>query len=153
MDAAVDMPSRACLSALYAVWDKRRNGREFPSRFDFEPGDLKDAVGHLSMIEVLRHPVRFRLRVCADILQNTEIALAQQAVYVNQRTDHFDDALATYVQVIDQRKPAWGHYRRLGAGNVEWNAEVLILPLSLHVETRIDLLMECAAPADTLNNR
>ena len=53
------------LRRLHRDWDQRRRGRPMPARADFDPAELKYILGHLSLIEVLRDPVRFRYRVHA----------------------------------------------------------------------------------------
>ncbi|MGH6982157.1 MAG: PAS domain-containing protein, partial [Stellaceae bacterium] len=51
------------LIALYDLWAQRRRDRKFPARADFQPADLKLVLGHLSIFEVHRDPLRFRCRL------------------------------------------------------------------------------------------
>ena len=48
---------------LYDDWETRRHGRLFPARADFDPLELRYIIGNLSLLDVLRDPLRFRYRV------------------------------------------------------------------------------------------
>jgi len=56
----IEAPS---LRRLYAYWNERRQGREFPSRRDIDPLDFPYVLGHLMLLDVLHAPLRFRFRV------------------------------------------------------------------------------------------
>ena len=51
------------LSRLYAYWLKRKGSRRYPARRDLDPVDLRYVLGHLLLIDVLREPLRFRVRL------------------------------------------------------------------------------------------
>jgi hypothetical protein len=50
------------LRRLYSDWEARRHAN-FPKRSDFDPVDLGYALGTLSIMEIQRAPLRFRLRL------------------------------------------------------------------------------------------
>src|SRR5690242_10435304 len=56
------------LSALHAYWEKERGDRPLPSRTDIDPAALRFILGHLVLLDVLREPLTFRIR-----LQGTEL--------------------------------------------------------------------------------
>lgn len=51
------------LRQLYAYWDERRRGRPMPARRDLDPVEFRFALGHVLLIDVLYHPLRFRFRL------------------------------------------------------------------------------------------
>jgi hypothetical protein len=51
------------LARLYAYWHMRKGIRRFPARRDLDPVDLRYVLGHLLLIDVLRDPLRFRVRL------------------------------------------------------------------------------------------
>src|SRR5258708_32501120 len=51
------------LRRLYAYWEGLRRGREFPARRDIDPFDFRYALGHVMLLDVLYHPLRFRFRL------------------------------------------------------------------------------------------
>jgi hypothetical protein len=61
------------LARLYAYWLERRGARRFPGRRDIDPLDFAYVLGHIMMLEVLREPLRFRVR-----LHGTEMATRAQ---------------------------------------------------------------------------
>lgn len=54
------------LRQLYDYWDGLRGARRFPARRDIDPVDLRFAVGSLTLVEVLRDPLRFRFRLAGS---------------------------------------------------------------------------------------
>jgi hypothetical protein len=50
---------------LYDDWENRRRDGRFPARADFDPLDLRYIIGNLSLLDVLRDPLRFRYRLHA----------------------------------------------------------------------------------------
>jgi hypothetical protein len=62
------------LRKFYAYWMTKRGARRFPARHDIDPLDFPYVLGNLMLVDVLRDPLRFRIR-----LHGTE--LAQRAHY------------------------------------------------------------------------
>lgn len=56
------------LRRLYEYWQRERGMRPLPSRTDIDPRQLKFLLGYLSLLDVLKEPLRFRVR-----LQGTEL--------------------------------------------------------------------------------
>lgn len=68
MAVLLDKIETPCLRQLYAYWDERRQGREFPARHDLDPLDFRYALGHLLLLDVLGEPLRFRFRLHGSLL-------------------------------------------------------------------------------------
>jgi len=51
------------LARLYEYWLSRKGTRRFPSRRDIDPIDFRYVLGHVMLVDVLRDPVRFRVRL------------------------------------------------------------------------------------------
>ncbi len=56
------------LHKLYTYWDRERGARSLPARTDIDPAELRFVLGHLLLLDVLRNPLQFRVR-----LQGTEL--------------------------------------------------------------------------------
>lgn len=131
----------APLRYLYRDWDARRAGRPFPARADFDPLELRYILGNLSLIDVLRDPLRFVFRLHAS--QNaahlgadlTGKEVAEMPAWVDPAS-----VRAQYEHVVATRAPK--ARRRVGthADGIRWEYEVLVLPLSTGGET-VDMLM------------
>jgi hypothetical protein len=54
-------------AALYRLWESKRAGRTYPARGDFDPIELKDWLGRITLIDVLHEtPMDFRYRLCGS---------------------------------------------------------------------------------------
>jgi hypothetical protein len=53
----------ARLQRLYEYWLVKKGERRFPSRRDIDPIDFPYVLGHVILFDVLRDPLRFRVRV------------------------------------------------------------------------------------------
>lgn len=53
----------ARLARLYAYWSECRGARRFPSRQDIDPLDFTYVLGNIMLLDVLRDPIRFRVRL------------------------------------------------------------------------------------------
>ena len=51
------------LTRLYDYWLSRKGSRRFPSRSDIDPLDFRYVLGHVMLVDVLRDPLRFRVRL------------------------------------------------------------------------------------------
>lgn len=133
------------LRRFYADWEVRRRGREFPARRDFDPCDLAYALGYVSLMDVLRDPLRFRFR-----LQGTGIAertgVDMTGKFVDQMKDrrHRDMATEHFRETVETRQPVVKLRRPYVTDLRVWNCEVLVCPLS-NAGADIDMLMSCIA--------
>jgi hypothetical protein len=51
------------LRRLYSYWSDRRGARLAPSRHDIDPMDFRYLRGNIMIVDVLRDPLRFRVRL------------------------------------------------------------------------------------------
>lgn len=51
------------LQKLYAYWSRVRGTRRLPARRDIDPLEFAYVLGHVILIDVLRDPLRFRMRL------------------------------------------------------------------------------------------
>jgi len=53
----------ARLHRLYAYWQERKGDRRMPARRDIDPIDFAYLLGNIMLIDVIRDPLRFRVRL------------------------------------------------------------------------------------------
>ncbi len=53
----------ARLRRLYEYWLAKKGARRYPSRTDIDPLDFAYVLGHVILFDVIREPLRFRVRV------------------------------------------------------------------------------------------
>ena len=53
----------ARLLQLYGYWLERKGARKFPSRRDIDPVDIRYILNCVMLVDVLRDPLRFRVRL------------------------------------------------------------------------------------------
>ncbi|MGB8181674.1 MAG: PAS domain-containing protein [Stellaceae bacterium] len=124
-------PRSPALVQLHNDWERRRRGRLMPARADFDPIDLKYVLGNLTMVDVLRDPVRFRIRLHASNvaarvgfdLTGKELDAITDPHYRKLVRDH-------YVAVVERRSPVLEFRNRVMTDNVCLHCEVLALPLA-----------------------
>ncbi|MGH7013721.1 MAG: PAS domain-containing protein [Stellaceae bacterium] len=126
---------------LYGDWESRRRGRRMPARADFDPVDLKYALGYISLVDVRRDPLRFHFRIHAgnvtarvgfDLTSKTVDAIAD-VHYRKLVRDH-------YIAVVERWQPVRAFRDRVMTDNVCLHCEVLALPLGDDGET-VDRIM------------
>jgi hypothetical protein len=133
------------LRRLLRDWEDRRGGREFPSRKDFTPHDLKYIMGNLSLIDVTYDSLRFRYRLHA-----TNLSLRMNKEMTNKSIDdipipdhamrvrkHFSEVVRRRVPVVYKRGSSDSDFPD---DHLPQDCEVLVLPLSSDGKT-IDILM------------
>ena len=131
----------APLRCLYRDWDARRGGRTCPARADFDPLELRYILGCLSLVDVLRDPLRFVFRLHASNnaarlgadLTGKELAEMPAAADPDRVRAHYELVASSRVPQVQRRKSTL-------ASAVSWEYEVLVLPLASDGET-VDMLM------------
>lgn len=128
------------LQRLYDDWERRRRGREFPARADFDVLDMKYAMGNLTIVEVAYDPLRFRFR-----LHGTRISQRVGYDMTGKGLEELPPALSPMVRrhftaVIEERRPLAEVRERQVADEGVLDSEVLALPLSRDGRI-IDMLM------------
>ncbi|MGH7088475.1 MAG: PAS domain-containing protein [Stellaceae bacterium] len=128
------------LQRLQDDWERRRRGREFPARADFDVLDMKYAMGNLTIVEVAYDPLRFRFR-----LHGSRISQRVGYDMTGKDIEALPPALAPLVRrhfeaVVEERRPIVEVRERQIADEGVFDSEVLALPLSRDGRT-IDMLM------------
>ena len=118
------------LLRLYDYWEAKRGQRRHPARRDLDPLDFRYVLGNVALIDVLRSPWRFRIRLFGDnLVRKVGIELTGRMldeVPLPQLREHF--ALRCR-QIAERGTP----YRTRGDYFMDERPsrhELLVLPLS-----------------------
>jgi hypothetical protein len=130
------------LKRLFSDWDEHRHGREFPSRADFTPFDLKYILGNLSLIDVTYNPLNFRYRIHATSLgQRMQVEMTNKSIDDIPGADNAKRVREHFTRAVELRIPmAYIRGGRFTADTMPPDCEVLVLPLSSDGKI-IDMLM------------
>jgi hypothetical protein len=143
-EAAVVELKSEMLRRFFGEWELRRGERRFPSREDFDPYDLKYALGTLTLIEVLSDPLDYRYRLCGSITVS-RYGLDLTGKRVSEIPDPaLRQAVRAHLdEVLRREEPVARYYDRVAMGRWVIHGEVLALPLSRDNLT-IDMVMTAA---------
>ena len=133
------------LRRLLAHWAGIRGTRLMPARADFDPLDVRYALGFLSVIEVRQPPLRFYFRL--DGTKQVDLfGIDCTRRYLDEAMppDHVAMAEASYRDVVECRAPRH-HARKIRFHERIIDYEVLILPFSQDGE-RVNLLITGIVP-------
>ena len=133
------------LRHLVAHWQRMRGNRRMPARADFDPLDVRFALGYVSLIEVHRDPLRFYFRL--DGTKQVDLfGVDCTRRYLDEAMpgEHAAMAAASYSEVVDLREPRY-HRRQIAFHERLIDYEVVILPFSNDGE-RVELLMTGIVP-------
>lgn len=130
---------------LYDDWQTRRRGRLFPARADFDPLELRYIIGNLSLLDVLRDPLRFRYRIHSTNmaqwlgfdLTGKDIDVAPDPERGAQIKDHF-------TRVVESGEPMVRLHEWRGGNHRTLKHEALVLPLASDGIT-IDMIMSAVS--------
>lgn len=133
------------LRQLVAHWSRIRGHRRMPARADFDPLEVRYALGYISLIEVHRDPLRFYFRL--DGTKQVDLfGVDCTRRYLDEAMppDHAAMTSASYSEAVARREPCY-HRRQIGFHERLIEYEVVILPFSSDGE-RVDLLMTGIVP-------
>jgi hypothetical protein len=128
------------LRRLYDHWNAKRAGRAFPARADFDPVELRWIIGNLLLVDVMRDPLRFSVR-----LHGTNLANRAGFEMTGKAMDDYPDpeyakvALRSFTMVVETRRPFARVNERIIDGRA-YGYETAMLPLSSDGEA-IDMLL------------
>jgi hypothetical protein len=100
---------------LYSYWSSLKHGARLPGRGDIDPGDFKRLLPTVSLIDVSRDPLDFRIRLAGTGLYGvygreiTGRTLGE--VYNSAAADYWREELT---KVVESRRPA------VGVHNLSW---------------------------------
>ncbi len=116
---------------LYAYWAGLRHGPQLPGRCDIRPDDFKRLLPTISLIDVSRDPLEFRLRLAGTGLYGvygreiTGRTLAE--VYNTAAADYWR---AELTKLVEERRPAVGVHNLAWRGASHLSILWLRLPLA-----------------------
>ena len=137
------------LRRLVGHWQQMRGPRRMPARRDFDPLDVRFALGHISLIDVHRDPLRFYFRL--DGSKQVELfGVECTRRYLDEvmPVEHAAMAHASYTEVVDRSEPRY-HRRQIVFHERLMDYEVIILPFS-NDGTQVNLLMTGIVPDQPL---
>ena len=116
---------------LYAYWARLREGGRLPGRDDIRPDDFKRLLPTISLIDVQREPMDFRLRLAGTGLYGVygrEITGRRLGeVYNPAAADYWRGELS---KVVEDRRPAVGVHSLAWRGAAHISILWLRLPLA-----------------------
>jgi hypothetical protein len=130
---------------LYDDWKARRRGRVFPARADFDPLELRYIIGNLSLLDVLREPVRFRYRVhSTNMTQWLGFDLTGKEIDASPNPERGAAIKDHFAAVVERGEPIARLHEWLGGNHRRLKHEALVLPLSRDGAT-IDMIMSAVS--------
>lgn len=126
---------------LYAYWAGLRRSGRLPGRGDIRPDDFKRLLPTVSLIDVRREPLDFRLRLAGTGLYGvygreiTGRTLGE--VYNSTATDYWRRELT---KIVDERRPAVGVHSLAWRGASHVSILWLRLPLASNGKD-VDMIM------------
>ena len=133
MAAHIGAPAAAARAheELFAYWASLRVGGRLPARGDIDPGRFKRHLPTVSLIDVLREPVDFQMRLAGTGLYGVyggEITGRRIAeIYSAPALDYWRSEL---LQVVREQRPAVGAHNLAWRGAAHLSILWLRLPLS-----------------------
>ncbi|MFC3675917.1 PAS domain-containing protein [Ferrovibrio xuzhouensis] len=137
----------AAAADLYRYWLACRGGRRFPARADLDPLQMRGALGNLTLIEVHRDPLRFRLRLVGTN-QTARLGFDPTGLWLDEMpTREYGRLLIGRITLILEHQQPLLVRNRQFMDDRWYDYETLWLPLAADGET-IDMLLACQFFAD-----
>lgn len=137
----------AAAADLYRYWLAARHGRRFAARAELDPLQMRGALGNVSLTEVHRDPLRFRLRLVGTN-QTARLGFDPTGMWLHDMpTPEYGQLLTARATTIVERREALLVRNRQFMDDRWYDYETLWLPLAADGET-IDMLLACQFFAD-----
>lgn len=118
------------LRRLYEYWLVRKGDRRFPARRDIDPIDFSYVLGSIMLLDVLRDPLRFRVRLHGtDLVKRDTSDLTGKFLDEPSITDFHRLAVERCKSLVAGGDPAVFHLERVLDDRLR-RYEALWLPLS-----------------------
>lgn len=118
------------LQRLYQYWIARKGDRRFPARRDIDPIDFAYALGSIMLVDALRDPLRFRVRLHgSDLVRRDGYDLTGKLLDDLPRTDFNLLVIERCRTLVAAGEPILVHLDRILDGRHR-RYEALWLPLS-----------------------
>ncbi|HEX7970268.1 MAG TPA: PAS domain-containing protein [Stellaceae bacterium] len=128
------------LQPLYDYWSGKCGGRAMPSRSDIDPVDLSFMLGQILLIDVLRAPRRFRVRVHGtELVRRAGYELTGKTLDALPLPEYRAIAQRSLTTVVETCAPFHSVRDRVVDGR-SFRYEGLVLPLSRN-ERDVDMLL------------
>ncbi|WP_374571589.1 PAS domain-containing protein [Phenylobacterium sp.] len=126
---------------LFSYWSSLKHGSRLPGRCDIDPGDFKRLLPTVSLIDVTREPLDFRMRLAGTGLYGVygrEITgRTLDEVYNSGAADYWRKELT---KVIETRKPSVGMHNLAWRGAGHLSVLWLRLPLATNGQD-VDMIL------------
>lgn len=133
MAAQIGAPTAAARAheELFAYWASLRNGGRLPSRRDVDPNGFKRLLPTVSLTDVVRDPLDFRVRLAGTGLYG----VYGREITGRMLTDVYNSAAADYwraelTKVVTERRPSVGAHSLAWRGASHLSIMWLRLPLA-----------------------
>jgi len=116
---------------LYSYWSSLREGSRLPARGDIDPGDFKRLLPTVSLIDVQRDPLEFRIRLAGTGLYG----VYGREITGRTLTEVYNTAAAEYwreelTKVVNERRPSVGVHSMAWRGAGHLSVLWMRLPLA-----------------------
>lgn len=126
----------------YAYWLRMRGDRPLPARADLHPGDIKQVLPHVILVDVLGpHRYRYRLIGTGCVVAHGVDATGRTLDEALKDYKYRDHVIGLYDQCVDERRPIYSEslfFYDTGS-EIERHVKVLFMPLAGD-GTRIDMV-------------
>ncbi|MDY0871649.1 PAS domain-containing protein [Dongia rigui] len=119
------------LQRFFAYWRAKAGGRDMPTRADLDPIDFRYALGYVVLVDVERHPLRFRFRLYGSGLVNYFGDGDYTGKYADELlpADYAPFVVEAYTAAVEGRVPRYAA-RDLVMNQQRLIYKVLTLPLA-----------------------
>jgi hypothetical protein len=118
------------LRRFYSYWLERKGTRRFPARRDIDPLDFSYVLGHIMMVDVLRDPLRFRVRVHGtEMARRAHYELTGKLLDELPISDYRSYVIERCTHLVETGEPMLVHHDRELDGRYH-HYEAVWLPLS-----------------------
>ena len=94
------------LIRAYDYWNRIRGDRPMPSRRDIRPRDIQSLLPHIFLVDVLREPMRFRIRLAGtEVNSRFGEELTGQALEEIDLGTEAPRGLEIYAATVTEREP------------------------------------------------
>ena len=105
-DLAVEIGEPRLLR-LYQYWMARKGAGRFPARRDIDPLDFQYLLGHVMLVDVLRDPLRFHVRLHGtDLAERARYDLTGKYLEQLPITEYRDYVIERCEYLVERGEPA-----------------------------------------------
>ena len=118
------------LRRLYEYWLAKCDGNRFPSRRNIDPLDFPYALGRIMLVDVLREPQRFRVRLHgSEMVRRAGYDLTGKTLEDLPDSEYRSYVIGRCRKLVTSGEPALVHHDRV-LDNRVWRYDAIWLPFS-----------------------